>query len=146
MKIKGYEIAPGAYLWGADLRCADLSGADLRCADLSGADLGGADLSGADLSRADLSGADLRGADLRGADLQHANLSEALGVLSLLSLHWPVYVAKNLVQIGCERHTIEEWEAFDADAIQAMDPMALSQWAKHRDLVFALHAAFVKNQ
>ena len=46
MNVKGYEIAPKAYLRGADLRGADLRGADLSGADLRGADLIGADLGG----------------------------------------------------------------------------------------------------
>ena len=35
MKVNGYEIKPGADLYGADLRDANLEGADLRDAILS---------------------------------------------------------------------------------------------------------------
>ena len=89
-KVNGYVIGPGADLFGANLRGADLreanlfganlSGANLRGANLREANLGGADLreanlSGADLSWADLCEADLRGAYLSGADLSRADLS-----------------------------------------------------------------------
>jgi uncharacterized protein YjbI with pentapeptide repeats len=72
MKINGYEIKPGAILYGANLR-----GANLCSADLSGADLCSADLSGANLS-----GANLSGAYLSGTNLRHADLSGVIGLLS----------------------------------------------------------------
>ena len=37
--VNGYEIGPGADLWGANLRGANLRGANLRGANLRGADL-----------------------------------------------------------------------------------------------------------
>ena len=60
----------GAYLCGADLKCADLCCANLRGAYLCGANLSSANLSSADLCGANLKGADLRGANLKGADLR----------------------------------------------------------------------------
>jgi hypothetical protein len=123
-----------AYLSGADLSGANLSGADLRGADLIGADLNGADLRGAYLSYANLSGADLRGAnlsganlsganlsgaDLRGADLSGAYLSHAKGLDTTIKM--PMYCKwthgitnGNLIHIGCEKRTIEEWDVFFA--------------------------------
>lgn len=59
--------APGADLFGADLRGQDLAGADLR-----GALLIAADLRGTSLRDADLMGADLRDAKLSGAALDEA--------------------------------------------------------------------------
>ena len=50
MNINGYEIKPGANLWGANLEGADLWGANLRNAYLEGANLEGADLEGADVT------------------------------------------------------------------------------------------------
>src|SRR5579859_1003255 len=72
-----YDIQPGADLYGADLREANLYGANLRGADLYGADLREANLREADLRGADLYGADLREANLREADLRWANLRGA---------------------------------------------------------------------
>ena len=65
--IRGEDGGERANLYGADLRCADLSSADLR----------GADLRCADLSSANLRDANLRGANLRGANLRDANLRGA---------------------------------------------------------------------
>ena len=65
MKVNGYEIKPGANLWGANLE-----GADLRYANLEGADLWGADLWGANLE-----GANLEGSKLAGADLTNVNVT-----------------------------------------------------------------------
>ena len=55
---------------------ADLYGANLRCDDLSCADLRFANLSDTYLRYANLSCANLNGANLRGADLRGANLDE----------------------------------------------------------------------
>jgi hypothetical protein len=82
----------------ADLRYANLSGAYLR---------------GANLRYAYLSGADLSGADLSGADLRYANLSDVIKM--------PIYckwihgiTSGNLIHIGCEKRTIEDWDIFFA--------------------------------
>jgi hypothetical protein len=118
-----------AFLRYADLRYADLSyaflsDADLRGADLRGADLRRANLSGADLRRANLSGADLSGAELRranlsGADLSGAELSGAKGLDATIKMpmycKWSHGITKgNLIHIGCEKRTIEEWDVFFA--------------------------------
>ena len=63
-------VKPGANLYGADLRGANLLGADLYGADLREADFRGASLYGADLRKTNL-----RGADFSGADLTSVNLS-----------------------------------------------------------------------
>ena len=80
--LKQHANLRGAYLGGADLRCANLGCANLRGADLRGADLRCAylrcaNLGGADLRCANLRGANLRGAYLGGADLRCANLGGA---------------------------------------------------------------------
>lgn len=67
----------GENLKNADLTKADLTGADLRLAKLLGASLDFADLTGAGLTRANLAGANLRGANLERAFLQAANLTGA---------------------------------------------------------------------
>jgi hypothetical protein len=136
--IKNDAYLSGANLRGANLRGADLSGANLSDANLSdaylrGADLSGANLSDANLSDAYLSGANLRGANLRGADLSGANLSDAdLSDANLRAAYLrgadlsgavkiPMYCKwthgitnENLIHIGCEKRTIEEWDKFFA--------------------------------
>ena len=140
----------GAYLRDADLnravlRGADLSGADLRDADLRGAYLNravlrGADLSGADLHGANLHGANLHGAYLSGAYLRDADLNDTVGNMRhIKSLHletWPITYTTEVIQIGCQCHTIEEWKQFDNEAIRKMDEDALEFWSKWKDYIF----------
>ena len=130
-----------ADLSDADLRWANLSGANLRWANLGGADLRWANLSGADLSGANLSDADLSGADLRDANLSGANLWGTVGnreqIRSIfVSEKYAITYTHNVLQIGCERHLISEWQSFDDDAISNMDRGALEWWKENRDFIF----------
>ena len=126
----------------ANLRGANLRGANLRGANLSYADLRGANLSYADLSSADLSSADLRGADLRGANLSSANLRGAIGnnkEMKTLQLGtYIVTIYKEIIQIGCQNHSISEWENFDDNYIKRMDMDALEWWRENKDIVLTL--------
>ena len=141
----------GAYLRGADLRDADLSGAylsdaDLRDANLRGANLSGAnlidvDLSDADLSGANLSGAYLIGAYLRGADLRGADLRGAHGVNEWVKCiqidTYPVTYTAEIIQIGRQRHTHQDWAEFPDAQILAMDgAKALAWWKKYKAWLF----------
>lgn len=134
IKFKNGDVKEFKTLIGASLR-----GAILQWADLRGADLRGANLQWADLRRADLQGADLQGADLRGADLERANLSSAnlnhvignMKELKTLQLDtWAISIWKDIMQIGCERHTIDNWFSFNEEQIAKMDSKALDWWNK----------------
>ena len=114
--------------------------ADLWGADLWGADLRGADLRGADLWGANLREANLREANLREANLRRANLWNCVGdgavVKSMQLATYDLAVWKDALQIGCERHTIKEWEAFTDEDIESMDSgTALDWWLTYKDLV-----------
>jgi len=81
-----------------------LRGADLRGVHLQGADLREADLREADLSRVDLSGALLIGANLDGANFDGSCITpHSTSVEIKIAL-------PDLIQIGEEQHTIEEWD------------------------------------
>ena len=138
-----------ADLSGADLFRADLSGADLSRANLSGADLFRADLFGANLSGADLSGADLSGANLSGANLSRADLFRAdLSGANLLCMgdmkfiftmqldKWQIGFTKDVLQIGCQRHPIEDWKKFDDQTIEKIHFEALAWWEKWKNHIF----------
>jgi hypothetical protein len=133
--LSGADLS-GAYLRGADLSGADLSGADLRGADLSGAYLRGAYLRGADLSGADLSGAYLRGADLSGAYLRGEELTKPPIFIS--NLLWPVTITTQFLTIGCQRHKIDKWNAFDDEGIASMHPKALDYWSVWKSPLLAM--------
>ena len=129
----------------ANLSGADLSGADLYGADLSGANLRGASLLGANLCGANLYGADLYGADLSGADLSGANLWGLRGdmahIKTIQADLWPVSYTATHMQIGCQRHEISEWFAFDDDAIRSMDSQALDWWRVWKPILQTIIAA-----
>ena len=122
----------------ADLSRADLSGANLSGANLWGADLRRANLCGANLCRADLSGADLRRADLSGADLW--GVSGEGGYLKTLFLEdYQITYTAEYIQIGCQRHTLEEWKGFDDESIIEMEgEKSLKFWRKWKDQLFIL--------
>jgi hypothetical protein len=142
----------------ADLRYADLSSANLRYANLSSADLRYADLSSADLRYADLSSANLRYANLSSANLRYANLSSAnlryanlrdlglwgvvgnMGVVRSIQLEtYAITYTFDTLQIGCERHAIEEWQKFDDQRIIEMEgKAALKFWRKWKDTIMKL--------
>ncbi len=132
----------GAYLRGADLRGADLTGAYLRGADLRGADLRGAYLTGADLTGADLTGAYLRGADLTGAKVgsdKEVNFPPSLIIDQLI---WLVCIWREdqIMRIGCEVHSVDEWASFDDEDISEMDDEALEFWREWKDSLLSLCA------
>jgi hypothetical protein len=137
----------GAYLSGANLSDANLSGAYLSGANLSGANLSGANLSGAYLSDANLSGAYLSDANLSDANLSYANLrgakwTDAIVInqvpLQLYGLLWTVTILDSHMQIGCELHSLAEWDAFDDTRIVRMDRQALRFWREHKAALLAL--------
>jgi hypothetical protein len=137
----------GANLSGANLSGANLSGAYLSGANLSGANLSGANLSGAYLSDANLSGAYLSDANLSDANLSYANLrgakwTDAIVInqvpLQLYGLLWTVTILDSHMQIGCELHSLAEWDAFDDTRIVRMDRQALRFWREHKAALLAL--------
>jgi uncharacterized protein YjbI with pentapeptide repeats len=140
-----YTNLSGANLSGANLRDADLyganlSGANLKYANLMGANLSAANLRDADLMGANLMGVDLRGANLRGADLRGADLSGAIGnnkeVKSLqLGKYNTTILVGIKIQIGCQNHTIPEWENFTDVEISKMDDGALEWWKEWKEVI-----------
>jgi hypothetical protein len=151
--LDGKEGGERAHLSSADLRYADLHSANLSSADLSSADLRSADLSSANLRSADLRYADLRYADLRSADLSFADLSSTdLSSANLLAIGnmvnvksvqadiWPVAYTHDTLQIGCQRHLITEWWAFEDKEIECMDSRALAWWAVWKPILQAMIA------
>ena len=152
--LRGVNLI-GADLRDANLRGASLRGADLRRANLRGVDLRFADLTGANLTRAFLTGANLRDANLRfvgltgarlnGAKLDGADLRGVTGDgVVIQSLHlprYPVAITGDSMQIGCQRHTIADWLAFDDAAIARMDTGALDWWRQWKPTIASAIAA-----
>jgi len=136
----------GAKLAGADLRRANLAGANLRGANLEGAYLRGAYLTGAYFEGANIKGAYfegayLAGADLAGASLGGTSLGGANGIndwVKIIQIEtYAIAYTAEILQIGCEKHPIEDWRNFDTRRIAKMDgKTALKFWGKYRDWIF----------
>lgn len=128
-----------------------LHGRGGKRADLQGANLRGASLEGAYLRGANLDGANLQGAYLRGASLQDASLWGATGNMrEIRSAHidaWPIAWATApdgtvWLQIGCQRHTLSQWERFSRAQIAPMDAKAPAWWAANKDWTIAMVRRF----
>lgn len=101
-------------------------------ADLDGANLFRADLRGADLAGANLVGANLYRADLRGAKWPHGAvvLRPPLCISGLL---WNAMLFGSHLQIGCEIHSVREWESFDDERILRLGSReALEFWRANK--------------
>ena len=144
------ETLEGVDLRGADLRLAQLGKENMKGANLEGANLVGADLEGADLRGANLEHANLRFTNLRGANLEGANLRftqlEGVklnnaklpdGVVVMDQMHWKVIIIPDRIQIGCQNHSINDWEAFTNSEINKMDAHALSFWMANKQEIIA---------
>ena len=164
--LRGANLV-GANLMGADLRDANIAGANLMFANLAGANLGVANLTGAylagvnlagaylaraNLARANLAGANLAGAYLAGAYLANAYLAGAKwsdGIviqnapIQIYGLNpYPVTILDQHMQIGCEFHSLAEWEAFDDRRILEMGGRkAAAFWAAHKDALLSMARA-----
>ena len=125
----------------ANLSSASLIGADLSGAHLCSANLSDANLSGANLRDANFCGANLSGASLNYANLNYANLYDALGNMKQIkTIYLEAYhinYTKDVIQIGCENHSIEDWISFDDKRILEMDgKTALTFWREYKDFIF----------
>ncbi len=128
----------GANLYGAYLRGADLYGAELRGANLYGANLYGANLRRADLRKTNLRGAELRGANLYGADFTDATVighKVTKTPIQINNLKWAILITEQAMQVGCQVHTHDEWEAFSGDELSSMDGGAFEFAEKWRTVL-----------
>jgi len=119
-----------AVKWGVE------NNANLRSANLRNANLRNADLRNADLRNANLRNADMWNADLRNADLRNASgLNDYVKCIQIDT--YAIAYTSDVMQIGCERHTISEWAEFDDKRILEMDgKTALKWWRKYKSWIF----------
>ena len=97
-------------------------------------------------NRANLVRANLYGANLVRANLDGANLYGAAGnnrhVKTIQAGQYVVTYTDTIMQIGCQRHTIEEWFGFDNAKIAAMDgKAALKFWNAWKPILQQITAA-----
>jgi len=139
-------IAENKNLSGTYLCGANLSGANLSGANLGGANLRGANLRGAYLSDANLGGANLSDANLGGVYLSDAKIRDGITIslipIQIFNLVWAVSIYDQHMQIGCEFHSLHEWENFTNFEIIAMDGRAAAKfWKAHKDILLGLARA-----
>jgi uncharacterized protein YjbI with pentapeptide repeats len=152
-------VDAGANLAGANLTGADLAGANLTDAYLAGANLtgayladaylAGANLTGAYLAGANLTGANLADAYLAGANLTGAYLADGVKVFDHTFYRDPIQINDKyfislwdgFLIIGCERHLVSEWEAFDDETIDDMDTGALAWWNVWKPILLGMAKA-----
>ena len=124
----------------ANLKGANLTGLDLQGALLKGANLTYVNLREVNLRKANLTYALLTGAILTGVNLEGAYLMGCTGndkeIRNINGLHYPITYTKDILQIGCEKHTPQEWYGFTDDIIDEMDVNALDFWARHKERIF----------
>ena len=113
-------------------------------ANLRGANLCGANLDDANLCGANLCGADLRGANLRGANLDDEKLTKT--PLQLNNLKWFVLISDSYLRIGCQRHSISDWEKFKDSEIEKMDSGALDFWKKWKNSILTICKAHSESE
>ena len=106
----------------------DHYGAKPERANLLFTDLRYADLSCADLRYANLGSTNLRDAHLRDAKLHHV-IGNKKEIKTIQTDPWPIVLTKDVMAIGYEQHSIEEWRGFDDDRIASMDDDAL-EWSR----------------
>ena len=137
-EIECDEGAPYAVKLGLAVRDAVLTDAVLTDADLRNAVLRNADLTNAVLTNAVLTDAVLTNAVLTGADLRNAtgNMRE---IRSMQAGTYSVVWTKDIMQIGCERHSIADWMAFSEDAIFMIDgDRALDFWRTWKTILMQI--------
>ena len=137
MKFEIKNRFTGAVKFTAEIECEEGTstsiklGLAVKWAVKAGAYLADANLAGAYLARANLADADLAGAGLNG-------LSGLNGWVKCIQIEdWPITYTSEVMQIGCQRHSHEEWRGFSDAEIRRMDGMkALTFWHKWKGWIF----------
>ena len=65
---------------------------------------------------------------------------EAQKLIALNGLTWPVSTDGKKIQIGCQCHSVADWEAFDDKRINSMDTKALEFWKAFKPTIMAMVA------
>ena len=135
-----------AILKGANLKGANLYNANLYNANLIDANLKGANLEGANLERANLIGANFYNANLIGANFYNANLEDAnleYAIKIPIYCKWSHGVTNNLIHIGCEKRSVEEWKEF-IESDEELETKRDTQEFKQIEAVIRAYIAYLE--
>ena len=81
---------------------------------------------------------DLSWSNLSGSNLSGSN-GNCIEIKTVQTDIWHVCMTANVMQIGCEQHTLIEWKNFNDDEISAMESRALEFWENWKKLLFKIH-------
>ena len=90
------------------------------------------------------SSANLDGANLCGADLDGEKLTKT--PLQLNNLKWFVLISDSYLRIGCQRHSISDWEKFKDSEIEKMDSGALDFCKKWKNSILTICKAHSESE
>ena len=125
-------------LIGSDLRDSNLSDSNLSYSNLSYSNLSYSNLIGSNLSYSNLSDSNLRGSDLSYSDLRCV-IGNGREVKSLQIGTYLVSYHKDILNIGCQTHTLDKWINFTDEEIDAMDKgTSLDWWKLNKDILVTL--------
>lgn len=126
----------GLSLLNIDFTGCNFTNCSFEHTDLRHTILTGCNFNGATFARVDFSCADLAGANFKGAFIDNIKLSGQ--PLLIDTPEYGICIFEKYMQIGCQLHTIEEWERFNNRQIMAMDGLnATRWWHTHRDKLLA---------
>ena len=78
-------------------------------------------------------------ANLWTANLSGANLRSTIGnqgqIITIQTDVWQIVYTSDVMQIGCQRHSINDWLVFSDDHISKMDSKALEFWKKWKPIL-----------
>lgn len=96
----------------------------------------------ASLENSSLIYSDLRGTSLKDVDLDTVNFRCVVGnskeIKSLQIHNYQISYSKNILNIGCESHPIQDWIDFSDRQINRMDAHALTFWKQYKDIILTL--------
>jgi hypothetical protein len=141
----------GANMAGANMEDANMAGANMAGANMARANMADANMAGANMEDANMADANMAGANMAramladanmaGANMARANMAGANGVNAYIKCiqidTYTITYTSDVMQIGCERHTIADWSGFSDAQVRAMDGVkALAWWRKYKDWIF----------
>ena len=128
-----------------DLSNVNLYDADFRWSNFKNANLRGSNLQWVNFQYSILERVNFYNANLLNADLLNVNLScSNLEYLILSKMNYQIIMVKNQIQIGCEIHSLKEWENFTDMEINEMYKDALDWWKQNKEMIIYMYKNFEK--
>ena len=118
------------WLLDADTGNEDVCFNDFGVLQWNSGDFWGGNFRGGNFCGGNFRGGNFCGGDFWGGDFRGEKLTK--NPQTLYGLKWVVYITKEQMQIGCQRHSHAEWEAFGHDEIKRMASGAFDFWMTWR--------------